>query len=744
MAATKRRFTENILKEDTENFNTMAFTEYSKRRSVHTEVTKDTSPTNSKNTQHRRTQSTAVRAPSPTKTSLPLELSDFGKVELNSNPIRVVRSKSSSKREAKLKLSRRNLSKEKKILVSQRHSLPNVQSTNTKFSEDSSQSNNALCFKSRESLLEAMDKRDPDGNLYEFMKNRSAEELQELLRLTIPYRDRKASGETLSEEVFVGKVAVDLIVSFFRLESRYDAINFLQKKMDEGLIVSVNGSKKFLDKKSACYQFSEKVKYSSPIRCHKQNSFIGELEIKSMVGKLSTTGYKYVKIFVDNTRMRTRNVRSRGGKTCWNQCILAHIFHSHAYIEFQVWTRNLLGKDIMDGKTNLFLSSPTNTKETILLDLHRNGSKVVGQIALTLKYRFLHGTKDIGATINPLYFPKIVRVPDPTQIIISRNTATKARKLSKVIKTRPSVFIPNHRCAVDTYIIQGEKEDEPVRIKGYFKWGHTHLRTKDGDTVELFIQNRDSYIHTGEWKSFGTAKLKSLATQYVVNFYVDRKELSQIGRYRVVMVVHSDLSIARGSIWVVARNTKAVCFDIDGTLTVSDGHVVTQLLLDVVHTEFNPSMRNGAAAVCRAWYAKGYLPIYLSGRAGTHYNMTIEWLHKNGFPPGLIGHTSGTMPTLPIYKIPGSGFGVGTFKYNYLRNITSNGLILYAGYGNTATDIRCYKALGLKKSRIYTSKTLGVSHQDTVALGSGFVNHLAFLKKLRNSSVPCPNHYIDF
>lgn len=50
-----------------------------------------------------------------------------------------------------------------------------------------------------------------------------------------------------------------------------------------------------------------------------------------------------------------------------------------------------------------------------------------------------------------------------------------------------------------------------------------------------------------------------------------------------------------------------------------------------------------------------------SGRSGSTYYLTREWLKSHGFPPGLILHTDKHAPTLPLYS------SVGLFKRDLIN-----------------------------------------------------------------------------
>lgn len=72
-----------------------------------------------------------------------------------------------------------------------------------------------------------------------------------------------------------------------------------------------------------------------------------------------------------------------------------------------------------------------------------------------------------------------------------------------------------------------------------------------------------------------------------------------------------------------------------GTITVGDIGVVTQFAIDslAVSTaaaqnlshKYDIKARHSALTCVRTWAAKGYQPIYVSGRQGSYYNLTMEW-----------------------------------------------------------------------------------------------------------------------
>ncbi|GAB4820517.1 hypothetical protein N2152v2_007563 [Parachlorella kessleri] len=218
------------------------------------------------------------------------------------------------------------------------------------------------------------------------------------------------------------------------------------------------------------------------------------------------------------------------------------------------------------------------------------------------------------------------------------------------------------------------------------------------------------------------------------------------GHYEFVSLLPDDYTSAKGSLFILKPGTKAVVFDMDGTITVGDSQVVTQFAMDALgaSTALNSHLshkydllpRRHALHVVRAWAAKGYQPIYLSGRQGrqapgcTYFNLTLSWLIKHRYPPGPIHLTRTHMPTLPVY------FSVGLFKVKYMESLKEKGIEIYAAYGNTPTDVKAYAAAGVPKERTYM---IGphAGKGGTVKIDN-FTDHLLQVLEHPDSDVPIP------
>lgn len=296
----------------------------------------------------------------------------------------------------------------------------------------------------------------------------------------------------------------------------------------------------------------------------------------------------------------------------------------------------------------------------------------------------------------------------------------------------------NHRCGVSDIIwVGGAATVRPVVLEGVFLYSSWSaffpfsIPAGRGTAVDLAIST-----DRRQWKQYGREVIRKHGK---VRFFIDRGRLlaecrGMPARLFIRMTSLRDGSTARGSAWVLNRGTGIGVFDIDGTLTTGNINIVLQLSLHPFHIRRSPVERNGARDLVRLWFSRGYLPVYLSGRAGSYYELTKEWLSKQGFPAGPIEATHSSMPTLPIWRVPLTNVGVGSFKISAMRNYTEVGQADIRGsYGNVETDIRVNAALGIPPSRSFI---IGKHGQ----LGNDFLCHASLLcETLEGAVVRCPN-----
>jgi len=157
------------------------------------------------------------------------------------------------------------------------------------------------------------------------------------------------------------------------------------------------------------------------------------------------------------------------------------------------------------------------------------------------------------------------------------------------------------------------------------------------------------------------------------------------GTYRFQLIVRGDLTRTDGVIYVLERGTRAVVFDIDGTITTGDDELVEQLILGM-----DPEPRPGAAATARLYARAGYLPIYISGRPHMLRDSTRNWLSRYGFPRGIVITTASVGQAMP------GEARVGHFKEAWLEALMSGPRVtIAAAYGNAPTDLCAYARAGI-------------------------------------------------
>lgn len=133
--------------------------------------------------------------------------------------------------------------------------------------------------------------------------------------------------------------------------------------------------------------------------------------------------------------------------------------------------------------------------------------------------------------------------------------------------------------------------------------------------------------------------------------------------------------------YVARANEQVIVTDVDGTITISENAVYRQLLgKDIAHQPHAPEVLA----------ASGKVIVYVSARGEQLTQMTRDWLHAHGFPPGPVRFAR-SFVTLP---------GKRTVE---LKSTTLDGLRvpIAACVGNRASDITAYRNAGIPADRIF-------------------------------------------
>ncbi len=253
---------------------------------------------------------------------------------------------------------------------------------------------------------------------------------------------------------------------------------------------------------------------------------------------------------------------------------------------------------------------------------------------------------------------------------------------------------------------------KPQVLIGKFAYGATDKDLK-GEWVDVFVQAS----FCGPWKKLGSA-LTSDEGEHgdtygvpddggMVFFEVPAADRLGRGVWPVAMRVRGDHSMARVNLYVVSPGTTAVVFDIDGTLTVSDAEIWSQ----VADPDYVPVMFAEADRLTRTWASKEYLLFYLTGRPNLLMNITRDWLTGQGFAPGVVHVTDTDGQIYPTNN------GVGRFKAEFLTRMQGLDITFFGAHGNAKTDIFAYQSAGIPNARIFIIGPNG-GKEGTVAVTS--------------------------
>lgn len=159
------------------------------------------------------------------------------------------------------------------------------------------------------------------------------------------------------------------------------------------------------------------------------------------------------------------------------------------------------------------------------------------------------------------------------------------------------------------------------------------------------------------------------------------------GHYKIHMNVIGDSSFAEGYLTIVKPGTKAILFDIDGTLTTNDMEAVGDYLGGMADYYYY------ADEMMKAYQQKGYCIAYLTARPYWLARDTREWLSILEMPQWHL-HTNSDAELFTKKDN-------AAYKEQYINNLKANGFDIIRAYGNADTDILAYQRAGVDKIQTY-------------------------------------------
>jgi LNS2 (Lipin/Ned1/Smp2) len=176
----------------------------------------------------------------------------------------------------------------------------------------------------------------------------------------------------------------------------------------------------------------------------------------------------------------------------------------------------------------------------------------------------------------------------------------------------------------------------------------------------------------------------------------------------VYAVLEADGSCTEHYNYLLPAGSKVVVFDIDGTLTLSDG----ELLMELADGAYVPKLMGAADKLVQAWATKGYTVVYLTARPHDLRAETRGWLTALGFPGGPMITENGAKAD--VYK---------TLWLN--RMIQSFGWNVVAAYGNADTDITAYANAAIPKAQTFIVGPLAGMGMTQPIANMDFTDHIA-------------------
>jgi hypothetical protein len=163
--------------------------------------------------------------------------------------------------------------------------------------------------------------------------------------------------------------------------------------------------------------------------------------------------------------------------------------------------------------------------------------------------------------------------------------------------------------------------------------------------------------------------------------------------------------------YLLEPGAKFVVTDIDGTLTLDDQELFTQ----IANGEYVPQENGSAQRLLSLWAEKGYEIVYLTARPHQFRAESRKWLDDLGYPPG------------PMISANNLVFGQSAREYKgaWIRRLTQDfGWNVVAAYGNADSDVQAYEDGGIPKNITFIIGPEAGSFETQPILDNDFSAHI--------------------
>jgi hypothetical protein len=257
---------------------------------------------------------------------------------------------------------------------------------------------------------------------------------------------------------------------------------------------------------------------------------------------------------------------------------------------------------------------------------------------------------------------------------------------------------------------------DSATIPGKFAYGRVSKDLED-ETVVVFLDTCESYAPLGTVVTDDDGRTA---------FAVPPDSIPGAGVYNITQVMRGDGSTVASRLTVAPEGTRIVLFDVDGTLTIGDDELADEMKNEYLDELYSgkrpPEAYPGAAELTKAWAAKGYLIVYMTGRPYWLAGLTRKWLEAQGCAPGHLHTTDRSRDARPTEG------GVGEFKRDYLKGLLAAGYQIDYVYGNAESDVFAYAEAGIPPERTHIIGEHG-GKGETQALKGGYTEHLSWVSE---------------
>lgn len=246
------------------------------------------------------------------------------------------------------------------------------------------------------------------------------------------------------------------------------------------------------------------------------------------------------------------------------------------------------------------------------------------------------------------------------------------------------------------------KAGEAVTVTGKFDYGAILHKDLEDEKVRAYLAGtgKDSWEYLGEFTTNSDGKI------FVP---VDGQ---QEGQYVLRMVVMGDLTYTDAYITAIEPGKKAVVFDIDETLTLSD----LEQILDYTGVEA-AAARPAAGQLVQEYMDRGYHPVFVTARSYWYAKGSRRWLRETlNLPDFTLRTTLSNEQGL---------FETAQYKTDVLNEFKAAGMEFIRAYGNADTDAEAFNNAGIPLADTYMiGENAGINGTQAITT-EGYEQHIS-------------------